>query len=86
MITFVFSFFSTKHIDECLGSIQSLFKLKGFEVRKLATQYSKAVTYPLDKIKLNFFGLKEEMGFSEDEMKHIILQQPKLLMTGKFFY
>lgn len=66
-----------------MGAIQNLFNLKGNEVRQLTTQYSKVVTYPLFKIKINTLAFKEEMGFNDDEMKEIILQQPKLIVKGK---
>lgn len=57
--------------------------LKGYEVRQLSTINSRVITYPFDKIKINTFALKEEMGFTEDEIKEMILLKPKLLMKGK---
>lgn len=56
--------------------------LKGDEVRQLATINSRLITYPVDKIKVNMFSLKEEMGFTEDEIKQMVLLKPKLLMKG----
>lgn len=66
-----------------MGAIQKLLALKGHEVRQLAMKNAKVITYPVFKLKLNVFALKEEMGFSDNEIVKIILQRPKLIMKGK---
>lgn len=72
--------FSTQDIDNKLGFFQNRFHLSGNEVRKLATKQPKLITCSEDLIKVNIFSIKEEMGFSDGEMKMIIMAQPKIFM------
>lgn len=70
--------FSTQYIDEKLGFFQKKFHLTGNQVRLLAARRPQLITYPEDKIKVNMFVLKEEMGFTPEEMKKILLDAPKV--------
>ncbi|KAJ8953981.1 hypothetical protein NQ314_007174 [Rhamnusium bicolor] len=74
---------STQQIDEHLGFLQNHFGLSGNEVRLIATKSPKLITYPISKVKLNTFVLKEEMGFTQEELKKIILHKPSILMKGQ---
>ncbi|KAG5891264.1 hypothetical protein JTB14_019671 [Gonioctena quinquepunctata] len=74
---------STKNIDDCLGFFQHTFSLRGKEVRQLAVKNPKLITYPLEKVKLNIFVLKEEMGFTQEELKKVVLDKPKLFMMDQ---
>ncbi|KAJ8958163.1 hypothetical protein NQ318_006102 [Aromia moschata] len=71
--------FSTQEIDERLGFFQNHFALTGDEVRLITIKAPKLITFPIHKIKLNSFVLKEEMGFSQEEIKQIIISKPSML-------
>lgn len=73
---------TTQKIDSRLGFFQKEFYLKGDEVRSLATQLPKLITYKLQKVKLNKFALAEEMGFNSEELKCILLGKPCLFIKG----
>nr|CAI5820771.1 unnamed protein product [Callosobruchus analis] len=75
--------YSTQDIDNKLGFFQNNFDLSGDQVRFLAVRCPKLITYDLEKIKLNIFVLKEEMGLLQDEMKKVILKKPKIFMNGQ---
>ncbi|XP_023015145.2 mitochondrial transcription termination factor 3 isoform X1 [Leptinotarsa decemlineata] len=70
---------STSDIDKRLGFFQRNLFLTGDQVRQLAAKSPKLVTWPLAKVKVNIFALKEEMGFSKEELQKIVLDKPKLL-------
>lgn len=72
--------FNTKNIDERLGYFQQEFGLKGYEVRTLAAKGPNLITYDLIKVKLNTFAIREEMGFTSEEVKQMLLEKPKLFM------
>uniref|UniRef100_A0A6P7FQ46 Transcription termination factor 3, mitochondrial n=1 Tax=Diabrotica virgifera virgifera TaxID=50390 RepID=A0A6P7FQ46_DIAVI len=74
---------STQDIDNKLGFFQSNFSLTGNEVRLLATKSPKLITYPLEKVKLAHFVLKEEMGFKATEIKKMVLDRPQLLKSAQ---
>uniref|UniRef100_A0A0A9WEF6 mTERF domain-containing protein 1, mitochondrial n=1 Tax=Lygus hesperus TaxID=30085 RepID=A0A0A9WEF6_LYGHE len=69
---------STKNIDHRLGFLQSLFSLIGPEVRAVATRMPKLITYPLRQIEVAKFGVVEEMGFTQEESKYLLLGKPKV--------
>ncbi|XP_064099143.1 transcription termination factor 3, mitochondrial-like isoform X2 [Macrobrachium nipponense] len=72
--------YSTVEIDSKLGYFQRTFKLSNTEVRLLATKQPKLITHDLELIKKRNFSVLEEMGFSADEMKSLLLSKPKLWM------
>ncbi|XP_066157049.1 transcription termination factor 3, mitochondrial [Euwallacea fornicatus] len=74
---------STQDIDNKLGFFQSNFKLTGIEVRQIASMKPQLITWSQDKIKVNIFVIKEEMGFSLDDIKQLILVKPQILMNGQ---
>ncbi|CAH1992740.1 unnamed protein product [Acanthoscelides obtectus] len=74
---------STQEIDNKLGFFQSNFNLSGDEVRLLAVSCPRLVTWELEKVKLNIFVLKEEMGLLPEEMKKVILKKPKIFLNGQ---
>lgn len=69
---------STQRIDKRLGYFQSKFALTGNEVRLVAVKKPRLITYSLKSIELNIFALKEEMGFTDEETKHILLAKPEI--------
>ncbi|KAJ3654462.1 hypothetical protein Zmor_013650 [Zophobas morio] len=75
--------FSTQDIDKKLGFFQKSFSLTGNEVRSLTARKPRLITYDIEHIKLNMFVIKEEMGFTPEEMKQIVLQTPKLFMNNQ---
>ncbi|VEN45867.1 unnamed protein product [Callosobruchus maculatus] len=75
--------YSTQDIDNKLGFFQNNFNLSGDEVRFLTVRCPKLITYNPEKIKLNIFVLKEEMGLLQEEMKKVILKKPKIFMNGQ---
>ncbi|CAG9864465.1 unnamed protein product [Phyllotreta striolata] len=74
---------STKEIDDRLGFFQKTFSLTANNVRALATQCPRLITYQMDKVKLNLFVLKEEMGFNDVEIKKILLNKPNLFKNSQ---
>ncbi|RZC36136.1 mTERF domain-containing protein 1, mitochondrial [Asbolus verrucosus] len=75
--------FSTQDIDKKLGFFQKNFSLTGNEVRELTTKKPRLITFDLNHIKLNTFVIEEEMGFSPEETKQILLHTPKLFMKNQ---
>jgi len=74
--------FSVKGIDSRLGFMQKMFSLTGNEVRDVAVTCPRLITKTdlvLD-VQKKIFCIKEEMGFSKDEMKEILLRHPMLFM------
>ncbi|XP_056649172.1 transcription termination factor 3, mitochondrial [Diorhabda sublineata] len=75
---------STADIDNRLGFYQKNFMLSGNEIRSLTTKCPRLITFSLDSVKCNIFSLKEEMGFTPEEMKLIILRRPQLFKSGRY--
>ncbi|KAF2899919.1 hypothetical protein ILUMI_06258 [Ignelater luminosus] len=75
--------FSTQRIDRRLGFFQKHFFLTGDEVRQLTVQQPRIITYNIRHIKLNDFAIREEMGFSAEETKSILLKKPYVFMKGR---
>lgn len=76
--------YSVKGIDSRLGFLQKMFGLTGTEVRELAVSHPILVTEKnlvIDTQK-KIFCITEEMGFSKEELKEILLRDP-LLFTKK---
>lgn len=76
--------FSTKDIDYRLGYFQDTFKLTGSEVRYLAAKGPRAITYDMDKIKLNTFAVVEEMGFDLKQMQRILLNAHRVWILARY--
>ncbi|KAB0798472.1 hypothetical protein PPYR_09465 [Photinus pyralis] len=74
---------NTQDIDSKLGFFQKEFQLTGKEVRALAVQQPKLITFPLQRVKLNTFVFKEEMGLRDDEVKSMLLKKPNLFMKSQ---
>ncbi|KAJ9581401.1 hypothetical protein L9F63_023416, partial [Diploptera punctata] len=72
--------FSTEEIDGRLGYFQKNFKLSGSEVRRLASNQPRLITYDLMFVKGNTFAVKEEMGFTDHEIRRLLLKAPRLWM------
>lgn len=79
-----FCHFSTQDIDERLGFYQNTFDLSGDEVRLLAAKKPRLITYDQKHVKVNIFVVKEEMGFSSEQTKKILLNKPTIFMKGKY--
>ncbi|GIY90178.1 transcription termination factor 3, mitochondrial [Caerostris darwini] len=73
----------TKNVDTRLGFFQKQFILTGAEVRYLVTKCPKLLTYSMDKFREKLFTMKEEFGFSCNEMKKLLLMKPKVWMLGR---
>ncbi|XP_055937598.1 transcription termination factor 3, mitochondrial-like [Argiope bruennichi] len=73
----------TKQVDFRLGFFQKQFSLTGNEVRHLITKCPKLVTYSIDKFREKLFSMKEELGFTSEEMKKLLLMKPKVWMLGR---
>ncbi|GIY62477.1 transcription termination factor 3, mitochondrial [Caerostris extrusa] len=67
----------TKNVDTRLGFFQKQFILTGDDVRYLVTKCPKLLTYR------KIFTMKEEFGFSGNEMKKLLLMKPKIWMLGR---
>lgn len=76
-----FLMFSTQRMDRRLGFFQKTFELTGDEVRHLVARLPKLPTFSLHTINMNTFAIKEEMGFSKEETKKLLLSFPKLFLT-----
>lgn len=72
--------FRTPRIDRRLGYFQKKFDLLGPEVRTLSVKQPKLITFHLQLVNRNAFGVQEEFGFDKHETKMIILQTPSILM------
>lgn len=73
---------STQDINEKLGFFQKQFGLTGNEVRLVAAKKPKLITYDLQKIRRSIFSVKEEMGFTAEETKKILLKKPGIFMKS----
>uniref|UniRef100_A0A1B6DHA9 Transcription termination factor 3, mitochondrial n=1 Tax=Clastoptera arizonana TaxID=38151 RepID=A0A1B6DHA9_9HEMI len=70
-------------IDKKLGFFQRMFILAGHEVRKLATIRPSLITYDPKVVETNVFSINEEMGFSIEEARTLLLSVPKLFMISR---
>nr|CAG4641154.1 EOG090X0C5Y [Eulimnadia texana] len=75
--------FSTERIDNRLGFFQQTFALKGQELRNIATVAPKLITWSLWDVKLMNFSLLEELGFTKDQMKSLLIKKPNLWLTNR---
>ncbi|XP_050301628.1 transcription termination factor 3, mitochondrial [Anthonomus grandis grandis] len=75
--------YSTQDIDQKLGFFQKTFELSGPEVRLVAAKKPQLITCYQQKVKEIIFTIKEEMGFSQENLKHMILIKPAIFMTGQ---
>jgi len=68
-------------IDARLGFFQKTFGLIGQEVRDMAVGRPSLITWKGTpaKVKKHIFSLDEEMGFSREELKRMIVEHPTLL-------
>lgn len=74
--------FPVKIIDARLGFFQKTFGLTGNEVRKLTVSCPRLISWNKtpSQVRRNIFSLNEEMGFSRDELKQMMLEFPFLLL------
>lgn len=75
--------FSVQRMDHRLGFLQRLLSLTGPELRHTVTRWPQLATSNLHAIQSNAFSIKEEMGFSKDELKQLIMVCPKLLVSSR---
>nr|CAG4638695.1 EOG090X0C5Y [Cyclestheria hislopi] len=75
--------FSTTRIDARLGFFQRAFRLSGNEVRSLSRKEPRLITCNLWNVKEMTFGIREEMGFDERQVKTLFLSKPKLWMKSR---
>jgi len=68
-------------IDARLGFFQKTFGLEGQEVRDLAVGRPSLITWKGTpaKVKKHIFSLDEEMGFSREELRKMVVEHPSLL-------
>lgn len=74
-------------IDRRLGFFQTYFGLTGDQVRGLASVGSsgpKLITYHLGRVKDVTFTIKEEMGFTSEEIVKLLLTRPRLWKEGSY--
>lgn len=76
---------STQDIDAKLGYFQSTFYLTGEQVRQVALAKPQLITFSQSHIKTSMFVLKEEMGFTQEDLKEIVLVKPGLYMNSMGF-
>jgi len=74
--------FPVKIIDARLGFFQKTFELTGNEVRKLTVSSPRLISWHKtpSQVRQNIFSLNEEMGFTRDELKQMVLECPFLLL------
>lgn len=75
--------FRTQRIDGRLGFFQKQFELSGSEVRQLVVRQPRLITYGLESVRRSSFLVREELGFSKEETKQLLLTAPKLWMMSK---
>jgi len=68
-------------IDARLGFFQKTFGLEGQQVRSLAVGRPSLITWKGTpaKVKKHIFSLDEEMGFSREELRKMVVEHPTLL-------
>lgn len=74
---------NTFDLDQRLGFLQRMFLLKGKEVRRVIIKEPGLVLQEEFKIKLSNFIIKEEMGFSDYEIKELLLKAPRLWLIRR---
>uniref|UniRef100_T1PHB0 Transcription termination factor 3, mitochondrial n=1 Tax=Musca domestica TaxID=7370 RepID=T1PHB0_MUSDO len=72
--------FSTKRIDKRLGYFQKEFALSGDDVRYLSSKQPRLITYNMQHLADATFCVREEMGFTKEEIKVLLLSKPRLWM------
>ncbi|CAN8027226.1 unnamed protein product [Ixodes persulcatus] len=78
-----FLMFSVRRMDRRLGYLQKTFELTGNEVRHVVARLPKLPTYSINLISDNTFAIKEEMGFSQEQTKQLLLNSPKLFLSTR---
>ena len=75
--------FSVRGVDARLGFLQKTFGLLGSEVRHLAVSKPSLVIWKgtPGQVKKNLFSINEEMGFTREEIKTMVLRCPDILKT-----
>jgi len=75
--------FSVRGVDARLGFFQKTLGLLGSEVRHLAVSKPSLIIWKgtPGQVKQNLFSINEEMGFTREEIKTMVLQCPDLLKT-----
>ncbi|XP_041360524.1 transcription termination factor 3, mitochondrial-like [Gigantopelta aegis] len=81
---YVFLVLPLKMVDAKLGYLQTRFQLTGSEVRSVVTRLPKLIAWKTDRLMDTVFYMKEFLGFSESEIKEILLAQPKVFLTNKY--
>lgn len=76
--------FSVRRIDRRLGYFQKRFDLTGMEVRSVTLTYPKLITSKLTNIDEVYFTVREEFGFEAEQIKELLLKQPKMWTKGNF--
>ena len=79
--------FSVRGVDARLGFFQKTFGLLGPEVRHLAVSKPSLIIWKgtPGQVKKNLFSINEEMGFSREEIKAMVLKCPDILKTFNEF-
>uniref|UniRef100_A0A915L157 Uncharacterized protein n=1 Tax=Romanomermis culicivorax TaxID=13658 RepID=A0A915L157_ROMCU len=70
-------------IDERLGWFMKEFRLSGDELRFAVTKNPKLVTFGTGHVQFLLFALTEEMGFSKQDLKTIMLADPFVYTSYK---
>jgi len=75
--------YPVKLIDARLGFFQKTFHLTGKQVRQMAVTLPVLITWKgtPSKVKDNIFCLNEEMGFTREELREMVVKCPQLLKT-----
>ncbi|CAL1538735.1 unnamed protein product [Lymnaea stagnalis] len=71
-------------VDEKLGFLQNAFQLSGSEVRHVALTLPKILTWRRELIADVRFHVKEFIGFTNPELKEVILKEPKVFLYSKY--
>ncbi|XP_055345582.1 transcription termination factor 3, mitochondrial-like isoform X2 [Paramacrobiotus metropolitanus] len=74
---------SVRHVDKQLGALQRTFKLTGDEVRDVVTAVPKIVTMRSIVWAVIRLAMMHEMGFRKEEIKAMLLMQPKIFLLDK---
>lgn len=75
--------FPTRRIDRRLGWFQKNFHLGGSQVRTVTLREPKLITYKMEHIRETSFSIKEEMGFTKEEVRELLLLKPKYWMNSE---
>ncbi|KAL8576535.1 hypothetical protein ACOMHN_003093 [Nucella lapillus] len=71
------------YIDKKLGFLQKTFNLTGDEVRQIATRLPKLIPWKLQKLKDLRFYMKDMLGFSDSELKTMLLAVPRVFISDR---